>query len=78
MEITAKRYILNVSVFVKLLFLIKCSSICFVFQCFSNIYDWAGEYRTVDIFKGEAVLGGISLNYTTYSRIPYEINDKIN
>ncbi len=45
---------------------------------FSNIYDWAGEYRTVDIFKGEAVLGGISLNYTTYSRIPYEINDKIN
>ena len=27
---------------------------------FSDLYDWAGDFRTIDIEKAEPVLGGIS------------------
>lgn len=30
---------------------------------FNDIYDWAGEYRTVPIYKEEVVLPGLSLEY---------------
>lgn len=30
---------------------------------FNDIYDWAGEYRTVPIYKEEIVLPGLSLEY---------------
>ena len=30
---------------------------------FSNLYDWAGLPRTIDIFKGESLLGGRSIDY---------------
>lgn len=30
---------------------------------FNDIYDWAGEYRTVPIYKEEVVIPGISLDY---------------
>lgn len=31
---------------------------------FQSIYDWAGEFRTVDIYKSEEVLGGVSISYS--------------
>ena len=30
---------------------------------FGDIFDWAGEYRTVPIYKEEVVIPGISLDY---------------
>ena len=30
---------------------------------FNDIYDWAGEYRTVPVYKEEVVLPGLSLEY---------------
>ena len=30
---------------------------------FGDIFDWAGEYRTVPIYKEEVVIPGISLEY---------------
>lgn len=33
----------------------------FIFQ---DIYDWAGEYRKLDIYKEEPVLGGLSVDYS--------------
>ncbi|AUJ87188.1 MULTISPECIES: hypothetical protein [Enterococcus] len=34
---------------------------------FGDLYDWAGQIRTIDIYKEEAILGGVSL---TYGEIP--------
>ena len=41
---------------------------------FQDIYEWAGEYRTVPIYKEELVLPGLSLEYAR----PEEIEDKLN
>ena len=30
---------------------------------FGDLYPWAGQLRTIDIFKEEEVLGGVSLKY---------------
>lgn len=30
---------------------------------FSELYDWAGKIRTIDIYKGEEILGGKSIDY---------------
>lgn len=30
---------------------------------FGDLYEWAGAIRTIPIYKEEAVLGGVSLNY---------------
>lgn len=30
---------------------------------FGDLYEWAGQIRTINIYKGEAVLGGVSLTY---------------
>src|SRR5574344_2259402 len=40
---------------------------------FEDIYDWAGEFRTVQIYKEEIVIPGISLNYAN----PQEIEKKL-
>lgn len=45
---------------------------------FSDVYDWAGEYRKVDLYKEEAVIGGASLNYAEHNNISNELNDRIN
>lgn len=36
---------------------------------FSDLYNWAGEFRTVDIFKHERVLGGLSVKYSNENEI---------
>ncbi len=42
---------------------------------FHKIYDWAGQLRTIDIFKGESLLGGRSVDYVFASYIPQALND---
>lgn len=44
---------------------------------FSDIYDWAGEIRTISIYKEEAVLGGLSLNYGNILSIQVQIESLI-
>lgn len=41
---------------------------------FNEIYDWAGKYRTINIFKSEPILDGLSVNYSTYDMIEKDIN----
>lgn len=36
---------------------------------FCDMYDWAGELRTIDIEKTEAVLGGLSIEYSPHEEI---------
>lgn len=36
---------------------------------FEDIFDWAGEFRTVPIYKTELVVPGISLNYAPVKQI---------
>lgn len=45
---------------------------------FDDIFDWAGEYRTVPLYKEEVVIPGLSLNYTNYNKIDEELKNKIN
>ena len=40
---------------------------------FQDIYDWAGEFRKIDIEKYEDVLGGLSVKYTEFSKIENEL-----
>ena len=40
---------------------------------FEDIFDWAGEFRTVPLFKEELVLGGISVPYSDPSKIERDI-----
>ena len=36
---------------------------------FKEIYIWAGKPRTINIYKNEPVLGGLSVNYSDYQSI---------
>lgn len=36
---------------------------------FSDLYDWAGETRKINMYKSEPVLNGLSVNYSDYSKI---------
>lgn len=40
---------------------------------FEDIFEWAGEFRTVPVYKEELVIPGISLEYAT----PKDINKKL-
>ena len=40
-----------------------------------DIFDWAGEYRTITMYKKEPILNGCSVDYTTHSYIEKEMND---
>lgn len=44
---------------------------------FEDIFDWAGEYRTVPLYKEEVVLPGCSLPYTEYKEISKELHQKL-
>lgn len=44
---------------------------------FEDIFDWAGEYRTVPLIKEELVLPGCSIQYTTPSKIEKDLKEKI-
>lgn len=45
---------------------------------FQDIYDWAGEQRTVDIEKSELVLNGIMFKHTSLNCIEKEIIESLN
>jgi cell filamentation protein len=40
---------------------------------FSNVYEWAGQNRTINIFKNEPILNGLSVEYTSYNQINKEL-----
>jgi|SRR5699024_5778805 len=40
---------------------------------FGEIYTWAGQYRTVNIYKSEQALNGLSINYSEKSRINFDL-----
>ena len=44
---------------------------------FGDIFDWAGRYRTVPIYKEEIVLPGLSLEYSAPNEIERKINQKL-
>lgn len=44
---------------------------------FSDIFDWAGEYRTIPLFKEELVLPRYSIPYSSPDNISKDLKDKI-
>ena len=46
-------------------------------RIFEDIFDWAGEYRTVPLVKEELVLPGYSIPYSSTNRIGKDLQDKI-
>jgi cell filamentation protein len=45
---------------------------------FCDLYDWAGELRTIDIEKTEAVLGGLSIEYSPHDKIEAAVDAVLN
>lgn len=44
---------------------------------FENIFEWAGEYRTVPVYKTELVIPGISLRYADVGSIGKELRKQM-
>lgn len=42
---------------------------------FSSIFDWAGKFRTITMYKREPVLDGCSVDYTPHEYIQKEMED---
>ena len=42
---------------------------------FSDLYEWAGDFRTIDIEKPEPVLGGISIEYCSHAKIKESLDE---
>lgn len=57
-------------------FIIKSTT--FVFDIhkimFENVYDWSGNPRTINLYKEEPILAGLSVEYSDYQ----SINNKLN
>ena len=45
---------------------------------FEDIFDWAGEYRTVPVYKEEIVIPGLSLEYEKPEKIEISLKEKLN
>lgn len=45
----------------------------FHYTIFQDIYNWAGQIRTINIEKSEPVLGGISIEYSKFENIESDI-----
>ena len=45
---------------------------------FEDIYEWAGEFRKVPIYKEEIVLPRVSLEYAPHKEIPKRLNTTLN
>ena len=43
-------------------------------RLFKEVYSWAGKPRTINIYKTEPVLGGLSINYSEYNQIMKDLN----
>lgn len=44
-------------------------------KLFDKVYDWAGQPRTIDIYKGESILDGKSIDYVFASYINQALED---
>ncbi len=44
---------------------------------FSDIYEWAGEYRTIPVYKEEVVIPGLSLEYGQPDKIEADLKKKL-
>ena len=42
---------------------------------FESIFDWAGEYRKITMYKREPILNGYSVDYTPHDYIEKEMDD---
>ena len=42
---------------------------------FENVYVWAGEKRKINIFKGEPILNGLSVEYSDYRKIKTSLQE---
>ncbi len=42
-------------------------------KLFSDLYDWAGDNRKINMFKEEPVLGGLSVEYSDYRKIDKDL-----
>lgn len=47
------------------------------YHIFENIFDWAGRYRTVPVYKTELVIPGISLRYADVGSIGKELKKQM-
>lgn len=45
---------------------------------FKDLYVWAGEFRTINIFKSERVLGGLSVTYSNKDQIENDLTHIFN
>lgn len=45
---------------------------------FEDIYEWAGEYRKVDIYKPEMILLGQSIQYSKHENIENDLTNVLN
>ena len=41
---------------------------------FTDLYDWAGEIRKINMYKSEPVLNGLSVNYSDFNNIDSDLN----
>ena len=45
-------------------------------QLFSDLYEWAGENRKMNMFKSEPILGGLSVSYSDYRYIDEDLKHR--
>ena len=54
--------------------IVKVKDICIIHKVlFENVYEWAGKYRIINIYKNEPVLNGLSVEYSNYKNIDKEL-----
>ena len=54
--------------------IVKVKDICIIHKVlFENVYEWAGKYRIINIYKDEPVLNGLSVEYSNYKNIDNEL-----
>ena len=67
---------LNINNLIRNPFLIKSLKDIFVIHkiLFSDLYEWAGNKRNINIYKEEPILTGLSVNYSDYNSINTDLN----
>ena len=54
--------------------IVKVKDVCIIHKVlFENVYEWAGKYRIINIYKDEPVLNGLSVEYSNYKNIDNEL-----
>lgn len=67
---------LNINYLIRNPILIKSLKDIFVIHkiLFSDLYEWAGNKRNINIYKEEPILAGLSVNYSDYNSINTDLN----